>query len=140
MINPVDTTPGLTIPASMHTIAPGDTVNAGYVTYTCPAEGVRCVVTVADDGTVTSTGGAATAMITAQGYKKLYMSQIVDTGKLATGYNTITPGTYSIEPGQSMDVVDATFTCPVGGVSCEVTVADRRHSHVCWRRGDSEKF
>ena len=126
VINPVDITPppGLTILAGMYTIQPGETEDAGIVAFTCSAEGVRCLVTVADDGTVTSAGGAATAMITAEGYRRLYQSKIVDTGKLATGYKTITPGNYPIEPGQSMDVADATFTCPVGGVRCDVTVAD----------------
>ena len=82
------------------------------------------MVTVADDGTVTSVGGAAMAMISAEGYKSLYRSRIVDTGELATGYDTITPGTYRIEPGRNMDVDDANFTCPVGSVRCDVTVSD----------------
>ena len=47
------------------------TADAGYVTFTCPAGGPACDVTVADDGTVTSVGGMATAMDSAAGTMKL---------------------------------------------------------------------
>ena len=123
--NPVDITlpDGLTILPGMYTIAPGETEDTGVVAFTCSAEGVRCLVTVADDGTITSAGGVATAMITAEGFKRLYRAQIVDLGELADNYDTITPGTYPIEPGRNTDVDDANFTCPVGSVRCTVTVA-----------------
>ena len=55
-------TAGLTPDSGTYTIQPGGTANAGDVTFACPAEGSPCEVTVADDGTVTSTGGMATAM------------------------------------------------------------------------------
>ncbi|MCY4641406.1 MAG: hypothetical protein OXC41_01695, partial [Gammaproteobacteria bacterium] len=45
-----------------YNIAPGETENAGNVDFSCPAASrVNCVVVVADNGTITNTGGAATA-------------------------------------------------------------------------------
>ena len=55
-------TAGLTPNAGTYNIQPGGTAPAGDVTFACPAEGSSCEVTVADDGTVTSAGGMATAM------------------------------------------------------------------------------
>ena len=48
-------------PAGMFTVAAGATMDNGDVTYTCPSGGDACEIEVADDGTVTSTGGMATA-------------------------------------------------------------------------------
>ena len=55
-------TAGLTPDSGTYPIHPGGTANAGDVTFRCPKEGPSCEVTVADDGSVTSTGGMATAM------------------------------------------------------------------------------
>ena len=55
-------TAGLTPDAGTYNIQPGGTANAGDVAFVCSAEGSSCEVTVADDGTVTSAGGMATAM------------------------------------------------------------------------------
>ena len=43
---------------------------------------------------------------------------------LASGYTTITPGTYTIQPGENSgeEAGEATFVCPAGGVPCVVTV------------------
>ena len=48
-------------PAGEFTVAAGATHDNGDVTYSCPAGGAACDIEVMDDGTVTSTGGAATA-------------------------------------------------------------------------------
>ena len=48
----------------------------------------------------------------------------VDLGMLLTGYTTVTPGTYEIAAGMTMDVGHATFACASGGDDCSVTVAD----------------
>ena len=49
----------------------------------------------------------------------------VDLGDLLENFTTITPGTYNIDAGgDPLDVDDATFTCPAGGLACEITVAD----------------
>ena len=48
-------------PAGMQTVDAGDDWTNGDVTYSCPAGGAACDIEVMDDGTVTSTGGAATA-------------------------------------------------------------------------------
>ena len=48
--------------AGQFTIAAGGTMTRGSVTFTCAAGGEGCMVTVAADGTVTSTGGMVTAM------------------------------------------------------------------------------
>ena len=58
-------TAGLTPDPGTYTIQPGGTANAGDVTFTCPAEGPSCEVTVAEDGTVTSAPGSAPGMATA---------------------------------------------------------------------------
>ena len=58
-------TAGLTPDPGTYTIQPGGTANAGDVTFTCPAEGPPCEVTVAEDGTVTSAPGSAPGMATA---------------------------------------------------------------------------
>ena len=45
-------------------IMAGGTSTSGGVVFSCPADGMACDVTVAADGSVTSTGGAATAALT----------------------------------------------------------------------------
>ena len=50
-----------TVPAGEHMIDAGMDMDVGDATFTCPAGGDACTVTVAADGTATSTGGAATA-------------------------------------------------------------------------------
>ena len=61
----------LTPDVGTYTIQPGGTANAGDVNFACPAEGSSCEVTVADDGTVTSAGGMATAMDSASATARL---------------------------------------------------------------------
>ena len=58
-------TAGLTSDPGTYTIQPGGSANAGDVTFTCPAEGPSCEVTVAEDGTVTSAPGSAPGTATA---------------------------------------------------------------------------
>ena len=55
-------TDGLTPNSGIYTIQPDGTAPAGDVAFGCEGEGSPCDVTVADDGTVTSTGGMVTAM------------------------------------------------------------------------------
>ena len=114
-------TAGLIVPAGTFTILPGESRDQYDATFTCPAEGPSCEVTVADDRTATSAGGLATAMNSVPGNAKLAVSSAVDTGMVTTGL-TIAPGTYPIPPGGNMDAGDATITCSEGGVPCEVTV------------------
>ena len=61
----LDMVADLTPDAGTYNVQPGGTANAGDVTFACPDEGSSCEVTVADDGTVTSAGGMATAMTSA---------------------------------------------------------------------------
>ncbi len=58
-----DVTPGhgALVPTT-HQIAAGETADNGDVTFSCADGGADCTVTVANDGTVTSTGGTVTAM------------------------------------------------------------------------------
>ena len=49
------------------------------------------------------------------------MTHLVNTDMVTDGL-TIMPGTHSIQPGESEDAGDATFTCLAGGLSCDVTV------------------
>ena len=123
--SPVDTsmvTIGLTISPGSYTVQPGDTMDFGDAAFRCPAGGLPCVVTVADDGTAMSGGGVATAMNSAAGYAKLSVANAVDLDELAMMYRTITPGPYTIQPGGNMDIDDANFACPAGGVPCALTV------------------
>ena len=48
----------------------------------------------------------------------------VDLRDLLENFTTITAGIYNINPGRTQDVDDATFTCPSGGLACEIVVAD----------------
>ena len=68
-------TTGLIIETGAFTLQPGDMSDKYDVTFTCPAGGLRCVVTVVlnSDGTqsVTSEGGVATAAVSAAGLAKL---------------------------------------------------------------------
>ena len=118
-------TVGLIIPAGTFTILPGESRDQYDATFTCPAEGgLSCEVTVADDGTATSVGGAATAMNSDPGNAKRDASNPpVDTTSDVTVSLTIEAGMFTIQPGGNMDAGDATFTCPAGGVPCVVTVA-----------------
>ena len=68
-------TAGLTPDAGTYNIQPSGTATAGDVTFACPAEGSSCEVTVADDGTVTSAGGMATAMTSASAAARLAAEQ-----------------------------------------------------------------
>ena len=131
MTHPVDTemvTDGLMSTPGTYTILPGESADAGDVTFTCSdvAE-VSCVVTVDADG-ATSTGGMATAMNSAaaqarldEAARLLAVINSVDISTVTTGL-IIKPGTYTLQPGESMDLYDATFTCPADGVRCVVTV------------------
>ena len=73
-------TAGLTPDSGTYTIQPGGTATAGDVTFACPEEGSSCEVTVADDGTVTSAGGMATAMDSASATTRL---AALETARLA---------------------------------------------------------
>ena len=44
----------------------------------------------------------------------MVMTHPVNTDMVSDGL-TIMPGTYSIQPGETADAGDATFTCPAGG-------------------------
>ena len=154
MTHPVSTemvTAGLTIMAGTYTILPGETADAGDATFTCAADGPSCDVTVDDGGNATSTGGMATAMNSAAADERLAeeermrlaeearleeerlaeeerqrilaVENTVDTSTVTAGL-IITPGTFTLQPGDSRDQYDATFTCPADGVRCVVTVAD----------------
>ena len=76
-------TAGLTPDSGTYIIQPGGTATAGDVTFTCPAEGSSCEVTVADDGTVTSTGGMATAMDSASALARLAAEEERDAANAA---------------------------------------------------------
>ena len=49
---------------------------------------------------------------------------ITDVTDMVMGDLMPEPGTYPIEPGGTANAGDVSFTCPEGGPSCEVTVAD----------------
>ena len=66
--------------AMMHEIAAGGTATNGGVTYLCAVGGDDCMVTVADDGMATSTGGTVTASLTEAG-----MMQVADAKEMMAG-------------------------------------------------------
>ena len=140
-------TAGLTeITAGMYTIEPGSNMDLGDINVSCPAGGVRCVVTVTaildeygeetGTSTVTYVGGMAMATDSGDGKAKLakiteppiVVSEAITNNLLASGYSTITPGIYTIQPGDDLDVGEANFECPspllplVRGYPCVVTV------------------
>ena len=78
-VNTAMVTTGLTPDSGTYPIQPGGTANAGDVTFAC--EGSTCEVTVADDGTVTSTGGMVTAMDSASAIARV---DAVDAARVAT--------------------------------------------------------
>ena len=128
--NDVDTSmvlAGLIIQPGMYTIDPDGTKDLYDVTFTCPAGGLPCMVTVAlnADGTttVTSAGGLTTAMLSETGTMKLTDSGSVDMSMVTAGLTEITAGTFIIQPGGNMDAGDVTITCPAGGVRCVITVS-----------------
>ena len=125
-VHMVETTAGLIIAEETisHAIEEGKGMDVGDVTFTCPAGGLTCVVTVnVDEGTttVTSVGGMATATASEDGNKKLNVETTVET-TFVVGYRTIAANTYTIQPGENMDVDDANFACPAGGVPCKLIV------------------
>ena len=77
MMPPAPTPVAVTVPDAMYldadnmptagsmTIAAGMTGTSGGVTFLCAEGGEACEVTVADDGSVTATGGTVTASLTA---------------------------------------------------------------------------
>ena len=64
--------------AGMTTIAAGGSHTSGGVMFSCAAGGDACELTIADDGSVTSTGGDVTAMLT-----EAAMEQVADAKLMA---------------------------------------------------------
>ena len=60
-------------------------MEAGDATFTCSELGAPCVVTVDDEGNVTSAGGTATAMNSDAGNAKVYAPNNVDTSMVLAG-------------------------------------------------------
>ena len=88
MPHPVGTEGLLTRMPGSYTIPAGENSGdeAGDVTFTCPSDGPSCDVTVADDGTVTSVGGMATAMNSTAAELRLALANLVaaeETARLA---------------------------------------------------------
>ena len=128
VINIVDTgvvIAGLTItPGGPHPIAPGATRDVGDVTFRCPSGGeVSCNVTVNDDGTVTSIGGAATATLSANGVVRLHTVREVEI-ELSPRYVKIPAGTKTLPPNGSMETGDVKIKCSANGVRCIIKVDD----------------
>ena len=64
-----------------HAIKAGETADNGDVTFSCAAGGADCDVTVAADGSVTSTGGTVTAMDSAAYTKRIADNKADDDAK-----------------------------------------------------------
>ena len=76
-------------------LAAGETEDSGSVTFTCPAGGEDCEIEVAADGTVTSTGGEATAMLTTAAMAALTLEQTMTAEEMklrAVGVADALPG------------------------------------------------
>ena len=65
-----------------HAIKAGETATNGDVTFSCAAGGADCDVTVAADGSVTSTGGTVTAMDSAAYTKRIADNKADDDAKM----------------------------------------------------------
>ena len=62
IVDLTDVSPGLMAAAGTVQVAAGQSIVRGGIEFTCAAGGTDCTVTIANDGTATSTGGAVTAM------------------------------------------------------------------------------
>ncbi|MYD98807.1 MAG: hypothetical protein F4X98_15665 [Gammaproteobacteria bacterium] len=65
------------------TIMAGGTSTSGGVIFSCPAGGMACEVTITADGSVTSTGGAATAALTDDAMMQVAQAKKDEADKLA---------------------------------------------------------
>ena len=116
-----DVTPGYMAGADTLEIDAGQSVVHGDVEFTCAAGGDDCTVTIAADGTATSTGGMVTAMNSAA-YTARITPMAVDLAPVTAGF-TAGAGTVQVPAGQSVVHGDVKFTCAAGGPDCEVVVA-----------------
>jgi len=103
-----------------HGLAPGEiTVEAGAseehgnVVVSCPAGGESCVLSVADDGSASyqRTGGIP-SLVPALEAQALPLGHALD------------PGEITVEAGASEEHGNVVVSCPAGGESCVLTVAD----------------
>ncbi len=103
-----------------HGLAPGEiTVEAGAseehgnIVVTCPAGGESCVLTLADDGAASyqRTGGIPSLM------------PALEPQELPLGH-ALGPGEITVEAGASEEHGNVVVTCPAGGESCVLTLAD----------------
>ncbi len=113
-----------TVTAGSYEIQAGESSDAGDVTFSCPAGGAACAVTVADDGTVMYDGGLPTVAASQAATTAQVSAAFLAADKAGNEYNTVTAGSYEIQAGESSDAGDVTFSCPAGGAACKVTVAD----------------
>ena len=121
---------GLTIASGTSMIEAGTMWVTGEVAFTCPEDGPSCTITVADDGTVTSAGGMATAEPSTAGALKLaQLDETVndlDVMVLMNDGLEIMAGEYTLGYGETMDAGDVAFAClpSIIGLGCAVTVAE----------------
>ena len=80
MMTAVDlgTLPSVTVPPDTE-IAAGASLTIGDVTFTCPANGAACALSQGEDGDVTSTGGAATAMLSDEARHRMSAAAMAET-------------------------------------------------------------
>ena len=101
-------------------VAAGETDEHGNVDITCPADGLACVIVVAQDGTITykATGGEPTVVLT---------DTVIAAGTTAlpTGHGLMATGETPIEvaAGETDKHGNVDITCPAGGLACVIVVA-----------------
>lgn len=95
--------------AGMMTIEAGESYTNNGVVFSCPADGDACEVEVMDDGSVTSTGGEATAMLTADA--RMQVDEDMETARVTRRDRAI-----GVDRGleAAMNLPDATATGVVG--------------------------
>ncbi len=93
-------------------IAPGGSYTSGGVTFSCPADGDACEVEVMADGSVTSTGGAATAMLTeaattqVAASKLMYRDQIIGKDRAIEAAANLPAATGGGVPGEAAIIIN----------------------------------
>ena len=125
MMPPAPTPVAVTVPDAMYLdednapmagppmmIAAGGTETSGGVTFLCAAGGEACVVTVADDGSVSATGGTVTASLTAAAMTQVAAAKEMKSDEMLAMRDRIIGKDAAIEGATNLATGDATTETP----------------------------
>ena len=124
MMPPAPTPVAVTVPDAMYldeenapmagsmTIAAGMTGTSGGVTFLCAEGGEACEVTVADDGSVTATGGTVTASLTAAAMTQVADAKEMKSDEMVAMRDRIIGKDRAIEAAANLAIGDAATETP----------------------------